>query len=62
MFFVFDLTPHHHSACQSQISTGNIRIEVKFSQALAATVNLLLSAEYDAIMEIDSKRTTMTPY
>ena len=62
LFFVFDLTPHHHSACQSQIANGNIRIEVKFANALAATVNMLLAAEYDALMEIDSKRNVITPY
>ena len=62
MIYVFDLTPHHHSACQSQSSSGNIRIEVKFTNALAATVNMILSAEYDAILEIDNKRNTLSPY
>ena len=61
-FYVFDLTAHGHSGCQSNIQSGTIRIESKFAAATAATLNLICYAEFDDIIEIDKFRNTIALY
>ena len=61
-FFIFDLTPNNHSGAHSPQLSGNIRIEAKFSQALAATINMIIYSEYDAIAELDGKGNVISPY
>ena len=44
------------------IKTGNLRIELQFARALAAVVNVLVFAEYDNQIEINSLREIITDY
>ena len=53
----FDLTPdlsdgeHFHL-----VTKGNLRLEIKFSTALAASVNVVVYAEFDNLVEIEKNR------
>lgn len=63
-FFVFDLTPDY-SASENHLSvmpSSNLSIELKFSQALPQTVNLLVYSEYRSLIEIDKSRAVYTDY
>ena len=55
MILVFDLTPR--SECNSEQFTvrklENVRIILKYSNALTETNNLILYGEFDGILEID---------
>ena len=57
--YVFDLTPHQLSSCESPEVSGSIRVEIKFSQATAATINLLCVAEFTGLLQIDFNRHVM---
>ena len=56
----FDLTPdlsdgeHFHL-----VKKGNLRLEIKFSTALAASVNVVVYAEFDDLVEIDKNRNVL---
>lgn len=55
----FDLTPDLSAHCASHwnlVRSGSIRIEVRFEEALTNTVNCVVFAEYDNVLEIDSNR------
>ena len=61
---IFDLTPDG-CALDSHISlhdTGNIRIELKFEEALAEAVTILLYQEFDASIQIDRLRNVLTDF
>ena len=55
--FAFDLTPDH---CPGEhfdlIKQGNLRVELHFAQPLANTVNLIIYAEFQNVIEIDANR------
>ena len=61
--FAFDLTPdlddggHFHLVKQ-----GNLRLELKFSEALDNTVNVVVYAEFDNVIEIDKSRNVLFDY
>jgi hypothetical protein len=56
-FFVFDLSPDcGGDNCLSLIKEGNLRITLKFREALHETVNLLLLAAFDDVFEITKDR------
>lgn len=66
-FFItaFDLTPDLSAHCASHwnlVKSGNVSIEVRFEQALAQTVNCLVYAEYDNVLEIDSSRQVIADF
>ncbi|XP_044005918.1 uncharacterized protein F54H12.2-like [Aphidius gifuensis] len=63
--FDFDLTPDlsaHSAGHWNLIKSGSLRIEVRFSEALAEVINCLVYAEYDDIIEIDSSRQVIMDY
>ncbi|XP_031788738.1 uncharacterized protein F54H12.2-like [Nasonia vitripennis] len=64
-FFAFDLTPDLSANLAfhwNLIKHGSVRVEVKFEHALAATINCIIYAEYDNVLEIDSSRQIITDF
>ena len=61
--YAFDLTPDltcgGHFNLQKQ---GNLRLEVNFRQPLAQTINVLVYAEFENIIEIDKSRNVIFDY
>ena len=63
-FWGYDLTPDQ-AADQSHlhpIKTGNLRLELEFATALAETINVLVYAEFDNLIEINRLREVTTDY
>ncbi len=61
--FGFDLTPDLSEVGTFQlIKQGNLRIEIHFAEALAATTNVVLYAEFDNVIEIDRNRQVLFDY
>lgn len=63
--FAFDLTPDMSAHCGthwSLVRNGNVRIEVRFEKPLECTVNCIVYAEFDNILEIDSSRQVILDY
>ena len=61
--YAFDLTPDltcgGHFNLQKQ---GNLRLEMNFRQPLASTINVLVYAEFENIIEIDRSRNVIFDY
>ena len=63
--FAFDLTPDFSANSFSHwnlVKSGNIRVEVRFQTALSKTINCLVYAEFDNVLEIDSARQIVTDF
>ncbi|XP_018407679.1 PREDICTED: uncharacterized protein F54H12.2-like [Cyphomyrmex costatus] len=63
--FAFDLTPDlsaNDTTHWNLMKHGNVRIEVRFEEALENTINCIIYAEYDNIMEIDASRQVIVDY
>ena len=61
--FAFDLTPDHCPGDHFElIKQGNLRLELHFSEALANTVNLIVYAEFQNIIEVDANRNVLSDY
>lgn len=61
--FAFDLTPDMSEIGTFQlIKQGNLRVEIHFAEALAATINVVLYAEFDNVIEIDRNRQVLFDY
>jgi hypothetical protein len=61
--YVFDLTPDQScGACVSPQRNGNVRIEIKFAAATAATINVLVYAEFESLIEIDKQRNVIAAF
>ena len=61
--FGFDLTPDlDHSGHFHLVKEGNVRLELNFETALPETVNLIVYAEFDNIIEIDKARNVHFDY
>ena len=59
----FDLTPHMSEVGAFQmIKQGNLRVEIHFSEALTATINVIMYAEFDNVIEIDRNRQVLFDY
>lgn len=60
----FDLTPDLMDGdnCYHVIKKGNIRLELKFSQALPNPVNVVVYGEYDSAIKIDKNRSVITDF
>ena len=57
----YDLTADQGSEGQLHpIKTGSLRIELQFAQALAAVINVIVFAEFDNQIEINSLREIFT--
>ncbi|KAL6418947.1 hypothetical protein ACFW04_014158 [Cataglyphis niger] len=55
--FAFDLTPDllaNYAGHWNLVKYGSLRLEVRFEKALAETVNCIIYAEFDNVIEIDS--------
>jgi hypothetical protein len=57
-FQSFDVT---HSYGQL-IKQGNLRVEIHFAEALTATINVIMYAEFDNVIEIDRNRQVLFDY
>jgi hypothetical protein len=44
------------------IKQGNLRVEIHFAEALAGTINVVLYAEFDNVIEIDRNRQVLFDY
>ena len=61
--FAFDLTPDHCPGDHFElIKQGNLRVELHFAQPLANTVNLIIYAEFQNVIEIDANRNVLYDY
>ncbi|XP_078357498.1 uncharacterized protein F54H12.2-like [Oculina patagonica] len=61
--FCFDLSPDHCSGDHLELTKqGNLRVELQFAQALANTVNLIIYAEFQNVIEIDASRNVLYDY
>nr|XP_056700842.1 uncharacterized protein F54H12.2-like [Euleptes europaea] len=61
--FAFDLTPDQEcSDHYSLIKTGNLRAEIRFADALAHTVNLIVYGVFDNVVEINHNRNVLFDY
>ncbi|XP_071402891.1 uncharacterized protein F54H12.2-like [Centroberyx affinis] len=60
--FVFNLNPEEDSNALSPVSSGNLRLEMRFRVPLPHTTTLIVYACYDSILEINSKRQVMVDY
>ena len=63
-FWGYDLTPDQ-AADQSHlhpIKTGNLRLELQFATSLDKTINVLMYAEFDNLIEINGLREVTTDY
>ena len=62
-FFAFDLSPSILDGNQCElIKSGNLRLELKFSEALPAPIHVLVYGEIDSIIEINKAREVITDY
>lgn len=59
-----DLTPDLNSSAPhiSLPKTGSLRIDVRFSAPLAASITAVIFAEFDSLIEIDKNRNITTDY
>lgn len=63
--FAFDLTPDlsaHFSSHWNLVRSGSVRIEVRFANALTETINCIVYAEFDNMLEIDANRQIVTDF
>ena len=63
-FWGYDLTPDQ-AADQSHlhpIKTGNLRLEFQFATALEQTINVIVYAEFDSLVEINGLREVVTDF
>ncbi|XP_023289846.1 uncharacterized protein F54H12.2-like [Orussus abietinus] len=63
--FAFDLTPDlsaNENSHWNLIRHGSVRIEVRFENALSSTVNCIIYAEYENVLEIDASRHVLVDF
>ncbi|KAL6416707.1 hypothetical protein ACFW04_011470 [Cataglyphis niger] len=63
--FAFDLTPDlsaNYAGHWNLVKHGSLRLEVRFEKALAETVNCIIYAEFDNVIEIDSSRQVIVDF
>ena len=61
--FAFNLTLDHCPGDHFElIKQGNLRLELHFSEALANTVNLIVYAEFQNVIEVDANRNVPYDY
>lgn len=63
--YAFDLTPDlsaNSSTHWNLVRHGSVRIEVRFAEALSSTINCIVYAEYDNVLEIDASRQVVVEY
>ena len=61
--FAFDLTP---DLCElgtfHLIKSGNLKLQIRFGEALQRTINVIVYAEFDNVIEIDRHRQILFDY
>lgn len=63
--FAFDLTPDlsaHFAGHWNLVKNGTIRVEVRFDKPLTKTINCILYAEFDNVLEIDASRQVIVDF
>ena len=61
--FGFELTPDMSEVGAFQlIKLGNLRVEIHFAEPLTATINVIMYAEFDNVLEIDRNRQGLFEY
>ena len=62
--FAFDLTADLGAASGhwELVKHGSIRLEIHFSQALTATINTIIYAEFDNLLQIDRSKNVIFDY
>ncbi|KYN14630.1 Uncharacterized protein F54H12.2 [Trachymyrmex cornetzi] len=63
--FAFDLTPDLSANCAGHwnlVKHGSLRLEVRFEKALSVTINCIVYAEFDNVLEIDSSRQVIVDF
>lgn len=62
--YAFDLTPDlsANELHWNLVRHGNVRLEFRFAQALAETINCMVYAEHDSVLEIDQTRQCFLDY
>jgi hypothetical protein len=61
--FGFVLTPNMSEVGAFQlIIHGNLTVEIHFAEALTATINVIMYAEFDNVIEIDRNRKVLFYY
>ena len=59
----WNFTPElEDSGCYHVVKKGDIRLELQFSQALAAPVNIVVYSEFDSAIKIDKDKNVLPPY
>jgi len=63
--FAFDLTSDLSANCAGHwnlVKHGSLRLEVRFEKLLITTVNCIVYAEFDNVLEIDSSRQVIVDF
>lgn len=60
--FVFNLSACEDTDALAPVTNGNLRLEMRFRQALPQTTTLIVYACYDSILEINSKRQVLVDF
>ncbi|XP_067295937.1 uncharacterized protein F54H12.2-like [Pseudorasbora parva] len=61
--YAFNLTPDEDCGQHiSLIKSGNIRLEARFKNALTHTINLIVYAVFDSIIEVSNRRQVLVDY
>ncbi|XP_011630928.1 uncharacterized protein F54H12.2-like [Pogonomyrmex barbatus] len=63
--FAFDFTPDLSANCARHwnlVRYGSLRLEVRFEKAITTTINCILYAEFENVMEIDSSRQVIVDF
>ena len=63
--FAFDLTPDISAHCYSHwnlVNLGSLRIEVRLEEMLFETINCIVYAEYENVLQIDASRQVIVDY
>jgi hypothetical protein len=61
--FAFDLTPDlSDNAHFNLIKQGSLRVEMHFAEALQRTINVVVYAEFESVIQIDRNRNVMFDY
>jgi len=63
--FAFDLTPDLSANCAGHwnlVKHGSLRLEVRFEKPLTTTINCIVYAEFDNVLEIDSSRQVIVDF
>lgn len=61
----FDLTPDLSASCSTHwnlVRHGSVRIEVRFETSLEKTINCIVYAEFDNVLEIDASRQVIADF